>query len=418
MSKRRASTSRLELGEHSIDRVTPRWHKDEYWLEWSIRLYEDRKPVQKRTKAKTKGEVRRRAKLKAKELVEAAENDTWTPTDSLIDYMEAVTKPAIENSKLAKASRDRYLLVYKLLVGKCTRTDHKHQHGLKRHSIATGTRFRVLENCLIEIATLHGSETGHQARSVLGKYVLDQLIRDDMINASPISGKRIDLTGNSTQTSSGNVALSLDEWNSSINYLLTLDPADGVVPPKRGMYTLDDKIAVKANAIDLTLLQAFTGMRIGEATLATWEMATFNDNQLSIDLPPEITKTKNGRTVQVVNDELVDRFRSRFERARSLTHPIIPSPAKPWTTWAPRQRNDAVKELYLLLAKDLKITKLETKRSHVWRATVNTLAMMAGVPEAIRSEHLGHTTKVNRGHYTDARDGSLIANSLNTMRTP
>ncbi|GAA2810307.1 hypothetical protein GCM10010522_30240 [Kribbella solani] len=137
--------------------------------------------------------------------------------------------------------------------------------------------FRVLERCLTEVAELHGSETARQARSVLGKYVLDQLIRDELIDASPIAGKRLDLAGvkGDTQTRGG-VALSVDEWIAVIDYLLALDPAEGVEPPKRGMYTLEDRIAVIANAIDLTLLQSVTGLRVSEATRVDAPMLTFD----------------------------------------------------------------------------------------------------------------------------------------------
>ncbi|GAA2810316.1 hypothetical protein GCM10010522_30250 [Kribbella solani] len=44
---------------------------------------------------------------------------------------------------------------------------------------------------------------------------------------------------------------------------------------------------------------------------------------------------------------------------------MIPSPAKPGVVWDQRQRNEAVKTLYLRMAKELDIPALETERSHV-----------------------------------------------------
>ncbi|MFB6724946.1 hypothetical protein ACFCV3_32515 [Kribbella sp. NPDC056345] len=414
----RATTARLEIGEHSIDRVDPQEQDDgQWWLTWTIRLLDGR-TLRPRSKGRTKAEVRRRAKRKAKELLTASGSEVWKVTDNLVSYIEKVSKPAIETARIADTSRDRYLLVYKLIVGGCSREDHKHSHSLKGHTIATGTRFRILERCLVEIAELHGSETAHQARSVLGKYVLDQLIRDELIDASPIAGKRLDLAGSKGDTPTrGGVALSADEWNAVIDYLLALDPAEGIEPPKRGMYTLEDRIAVVANAIDLTLLQTMTGLRIGEATNVDPSMVTFDGDEMIFDLPPEITKTKKGRFVHVTDPAIVARFKPRWETARASGGPLIPSPAKPGVAWDQRQRNDAVKKLYLRMAEELGIPALETERSHVWRATLNTLTL-GDVPEAIRTAHLGHTAQVNRRNYTDARDGAMLARKLAGLRTP
>lgn len=182
------------------------------------------------------------------------------------------------------------------------------------------------------------------------------------------------------------------------------------------MYTLEDRIAVVANAIDLTLLQTMTGLRVSEATNVDPSMVTCDDDKMIFDLPPEITKTKKGRFVHVTDPAVVERLKPRWETARAMGGPLIPSPAKPGVVWDQRQRNEAVKELYVKMAKELGIPALETERSHVWRATLNTLTLVDGVPEAIRAAHLGHTAQVNRRNYTDTRDGALLAQSLAKMR--
>ncbi|WP_328990460.1 site-specific integrase [Kribbella sp. NBC_01245] len=412
----RATTTRLEIGEHTIDRSEPYERDGGWWLDWTVRLLDGR-IARRRSKGSTKGETRRRAKKAVKVLLAASGRGIWKATDSLVTYIEAVSKPTIETARIADNSRTRYLGVYRLIVGHCLREDHKHRHSLKGHTIGTGTRFRTLEKCLTEIAELHGSETARQARSVLGKYVLDQLIRDELIDASPIAGKRLDLAGSKDDAPTrGGVALSADEWNAVIDYLLALDPAEGIEPPKRGMYTLEDRIAVVANAIDLTLLQTMTGLRVSEATNVDPSMVTCDDDKMIFDLPPEITKTKKGRFVHVTDPAVVERLKPRWETARAMGGPLIPSPAKPGVVWDQRQRNEAVKELYVKMAKELGIPALETERSHVWRATLNTLTLVDGVPEAIRAAHLGHTAQVNRRNYTDTRDGALLAQSLAKMR--
>lgn len=100
----------------------------------------------------------------------------------------------INKANLRPRTQERYFGVLNYLVGQCS-TSHRHRHSFKEQTIGSGTRFRALESCLQEIAELHGSETAHQARTVVEKYILDQMIRDELIPASPIAGKRLDLDG-------------------------------------------------------------------------------------------------------------------------------------------------------------------------------------------------------------------------------
>lgn len=418
MAKRRSSTQELEPGENTISEVRGRRQDDgAYWLDWSYRPLDGSRTKQYRSKGRTIGEARRRAYDKVERMSTAAAATTWTTKDALTDYLELVSRPAIDAARLTDGSRKRYTGVLRYLQGTCP--DHEHTSSLADHTIASGARFRPLERCLHEIARLHGPETAHQARSVLGKYVLDQLIRDDLITASPIAGKRIDLSGgHSARRTRGGVALTQEQWNAVVDHLLTLDPADGVKPPKRGMYTLADRIAVRANAIDLTLLQAMTGLRVGEATAITWSMVSFDDKDktMTLALPPALVKTRRGRMLFITDPAVVDRFRQRRQGSKA-SHPVIPSPARPAGLWDESQRNKAVKSLYVDLAEALDIDVLRTERSHVWRATINTLTMSAGVPEAIRTAHLGHTAQVSRTHYTDTSNGSVLADSLTQLRS-
>lgn len=418
MARKRSSTRQLDPGDDTISEVKGRRQPDgTFWLDWSYRPLDGSKTRQKRSKGRSIGEARRKAREKLDDLLAVSAQTTWKARDRLTDYIEQVSKESIESARLAESSRQRYLGVLRYLVGDC-KDDHQHERSLKNHTITSGTKFRVLEGCLQEIAATHGGETAHQARSVLGKYVLDQLIRDDLIVASPVAGKRIDLSsGKDRERTRGGVALTLEQWNAVIGYLLALDPAEGVQKPKQGMYTLADKVAVKANAIDLTILQALTGLRIGEATTITWRMVEFISDAMLLHLRPENVKTGRGRTLSVTDTAVVELFRARQARAGGADEYMIGSPAKPGTTWAPRQRNEAVKALYLAMAEKLGIEHLKVERSHVWRATLNTLTMGDGVPEAVRTAHLGHTSQVSRAHYTDNSDGSLLADSLHRLRT-
>ena len=115
MASLRAATTRLEPGSHSIDRATPRKREDVWLLDWSIRLHNGRL-VTKRSQGATKGQTRLRAKVVADELL-ATGGGTWKTTSSLVDYLEQVSTPAIENAPLRPNSRARYFIVLGQLAG-------------------------------------------------------------------------------------------------------------------------------------------------------------------------------------------------------------------------------------------------------------------------------------------------------------
>ena len=64
---------------------------------------------------------------------------------------------------------------------------------LGKHAIGEAVKFRTLERALQAIATANGSESARQARTVVSKYILDQLIREGVIDHNPLRGISIDL---------------------------------------------------------------------------------------------------------------------------------------------------------------------------------------------------------------------------------
>lgn len=418
MAAARASNSKLAPGEDTIDRANPKKQADGSWLvKWSYRPADGQKPKRSTNKGQTRGEALRRARARLEDLKATGSGGTWKLSDPMVGYMEKVSKPAIEKARLAESSRDRYLSVLKMLGGQCSREGHRHAKSMSGHTIHSGTRKRALIDCLEEIAHLHGPGVAHHARIVLGRYVLDPMETDDLIEVSPIRGRRIDLSGGAEKTRTrGGVALSAEQWNAVIDYLLALDPAEGVDAPKQGMYTLADKIAVKKNAIDLALLQAVTGMRVGEASAATWGMVGTDDaGAMVLHLPAEITKTKKGRDVRIADPSVSQRLLARRGDAGD-GWPVIGSPAKPQAQWDQRQRSEHTARLYDQIAEELGIPELRVERTHVWRSTINSITAGDGVPEAVRTAHLGHTPAVNRSRYTDVRDMSPLTESLRRLR--
>lgn len=403
----RASTNKLAPGENTIDRNALWLKNGRYHLTWSIAL-PDGRTLRRTTQAATKGEARRRAKAKATEILASGLGASWKHGDILAKYIAEVSRPSIESAQLRDESKRRYRLALRLLLGECS-SEHSHVHSLKKHTIGSGVRFRVLENCLKEIAQLHGTESAHQARSVLSKYVLDELVRDEVINSSPIAGKRIDLRKerNSVSTKGGR-ALSADEWAAVIDHLLALDPEEGIEAPKQGRWTFDDRVAVRRNTIDLTLLQATTGLRVGEAVALTWNDIDVEDQgQVYVTVSDAISKTHRGRRAPILDDRVAEHILERRSRASSDDEYVIGSPALPARKWDQRQRGKAVEALFIEIARKLDIELLLTARSHVWRATLNTL-LLDLVPEVQRAAFFGHNAATNRGHYTDVTDTSAM----------
>jgi len=415
MSAQRAATTRLEPGHHSIDRATPRKRESVWLLDWTIRLHDGRL-VSKRSQGSTKGEVRQRARLAAAELL-ASGGGTWKTTSSLAEYLEQVSRPAIESAPLRPNSRARYRTVLGQLAGDCS--EHAHADSLKGHSISSGTRFRALEACLQEIAELHGAESAKQARTVLSKYVLQQLNRDEVIHGNPLMGMSIDLKTNAkpNPVERGGQALTRDQYYSVLDYLLELDPAEGQVRPSRGRWSLADRISKRRNVIDLTLLQAATGLRVSEANSMTWRqhVETDDDGTVHVVVTEDISKTHRERRVPVLDDRVAERLLTRQNAALSQAAYVIGSPADATTAWDRRNCTSAVAELYVELAQALDIKLLVTSRTHVWRATLNSL-LLGKVPEVIRAAYFGHETAVNRASYTDLTDTSIMVAAARRLR--
>lgn len=417
-ASRRAATTRIAPGEHSIDRVQPR-HRDGVWvIDWSVRL-PDGRLVTKRSQGQSKGEARRRARCRAAELLAVGEGSVWRPADQLRDYIQQVAWPKIDQSDLRRNSRDRYRIVLGLLTGRCGDPGHNHTASLAGHSIASGTKFRTLERCLQEIARTHGQETAHQARSVLGKYVLGQLVRDELVTGNPIRGADLDLRGDHKGNGGKRItgqALSRDDYRRVVDCLLRLDPAAGVAPPQRGRWTLADAVSRRRNVVDLTLLQAATGLRITEATSIGWgDVETADSGQVVVAVSEQVSKTHRGRTVPVLDDRVAERLLGRRNHADGGSGYVIGSPTDPSTPWDPRNRDRAVADLYRQLAADLDIPMLLSARSHLWRTTLNSL-LLDFVPEVVRSAFFGHAREANRARYTDTTDTSSMVAAARRLR--
>ncbi|MGO1971580.1 MAG: hypothetical protein ACTH2Q_01350 [Propionibacteriaceae bacterium] len=373
--------------------------------------------MNRRSKGRTIGEARRRARRKLDEIKAAAgSNGDWKPGHGIADYIDQVSRPAMEKAGLAPLTLDRYELALGLLLGDCDNGGHRHRHGLRRHTIASGTRFQALEDLLTEIASLHGRETARQSRTVLTKYVQTRLTRDELIQGNPIAGVSLDeLTGTrKAGRTRGGRALTVDEYETVLVHLLDLDPAGGVVR-RQGRWSLEHLVAKRRNAIDQALLQAASGLRSTEANLIGWQNVEDDDHTMSIRITEDVAKGGVHRVVLILDDRVIERMRERREHSRSKEF-VIGSPTDPMRPWDRDNRNKAARDLYLEIAEETGVAVLETERSHVWRTTLHTL-YGDEVPTAVLDSQFGNSEQVRARHYTDASDLSALGEAARNRRT-
>ena len=289
---------RLQIasGTNTIDSVTPvRLANGKYRIQWKIRL-QDGRLLSRDTTGSTKGEARARAHAKAAELLaQGGTGGTWKPSSLATEYLETVSKPIItESSRLSPNSKARYKTVLTYLT--------------EAYSIASVARRRTIEELLKGIAAEHGAESGRHAKGVASRYFFEELIKDDVIEFNPLAGARIDLgTVKKTTRPEGGRALTTAEYDRVLTHLLTLDPAEGVVPPKRGRYTLADRVAVHRCCIDLTLLQMATGLRVSEARTLMWDDIITDDQNRPRLAPPASRLSSSLRSMSTSS---VDEMRS------------------------------------------------------------------------------------------------------------
>lgn len=400
----RADTSRIDAGHHSIDRAQPRKVEAVWYLDWRIRL-QDGRLLSKRSQAKTKGEVRARARRAAQELLTAGDGASWKSSSSLPDFIEKVSRPLIAESTTLRASTIvRYESVLGLLVGACDIKEHRHRHSLKGHTIHSGIDYEVLESCLQEISRLHGAGTARHARSILGRYVIRRLMNKRLVAGNPLAGERLELDRTLTDSKPrrGGQALTRDEYKMVIDHLLSMDSADTVEAPKRGPWGIEVRIAIRENLRVLTLLQATTGLRVTEANTLRWrDVNTDNDGHVILSIRDEVSKTKKGRPVPILDSRVADLvLERRNAHGAAADEYVIGSPADASKVWEKQNCRKRCGGFYKELGDELDIPMLLTARTHLWRATLNTM-FLDKVPEAVRTAFFGHTSAVNRESYTD-----------------
>lgn len=173
----------------------------------------------------------------------------------------------------------------------------------------------------------------------------------------------------------------------------------------------------RQTTIDLTLLCATTGLRISEATALTWDRHISDDGTtITITVTEDISKTGRERTIPIMDDRVSAHIRARADQYPD--YPWVVGDPSHRRAWAESTAHDAIPPFYTEMYERFAFEPLARNRSHLWRATLNTL-LAPTVPLAVRVAMLGHTKDVNERSYTgrvdvrQAKDalGSLLSNS-------
>ena len=407
--RRRAPTTRLEPGEHSIDRNTPtdRVLKGQtvMALDWSIRLLNGRLLENRRTQGRTATEVRRKAKAAAKKLlVSEGGGGQWKPTDPIERYLDEVSAKEILNADLRPDSVRKYNRLLKLL-----------REQLAGHSIATAEVPDVLIAAIQRITAEHGYETGRQTQHFHGRYVSQPLRRHKLLTHDPIEGMNLNLRKHaprSTGPKRGGVALSQAEQERVLVYLFKLDPGAGIPLKQRGRWSYETRRTKQLCAIDLTLLQIGTGLRLKEALALQWTDVFYDeDGVMRVNVSSDVAKTRIARQPAVLDSRVQKRLEERRACVRNDEQFVVGAPSDPLKPWGKTGNGGAsqiLADLYRKVAEEADAPHMDFQRTHLWRTTLNKRLEEAGVSQADRAAQFGHDVETNEASYTDNTDINAV----------
>ncbi|AIT60484.1 hypothetical protein CDOO_03885 [Corynebacterium doosanense CAU 212 = DSM 45436] len=273
-------------------------------------------------------------------------------------------------------------------------------------------RFRTLEHALQDIAARHGSESGRQARTVLSKYVLDQLLREGLVEHNPLRGVSIDLGTVSKSKKPASHALTDTDYDRVVNHLITRD-TDRPLPP--GTDRRGSSLARHERAVALALLQAGTGLRITEALALTRADLSESGGRLAVPVSADVSKTHRSRTVPILDARVEAWHRARLDTLpAAASTPIISAPGDLASPWRTDNAVKTSKALYLSVGADLGSEAISAMRSHAWRTVLNNRAIARGVGPDVRAAFFGHDPAMNAASYTDLTDIEGMTRALRT----
>ena len=388
-----AKTAQHKPGENSIDEVTPKRQADGTWVvRWRWWPWDGSAARSYRHQGPTRGEALRKAREKAAELDQGTTGGgQWTKASRMSDYIEQVSRPAVRDaSALAEDTKSLYGRALTIL------SEH-----LGHRVIADAAQPDAAVQAIETIARTHGAQTGRTARSVANRWIYGRLKRSRIIAASPLADVDIDYGSVRTGTkAAGGVALSSADYDRVLAYLLERDPTSEERPAR----SREAAIIKERLAIDVTLLQMVTGLRLGSVRqIAPSEVIDNSAGGINIHVPAAKLKgRRKSLTVTVLDDRVADRARALRDATPAGAY-VYGAPADQAKQWERRAATRAIEALYIKTAADLGIPEMERDiRSHGWRATLNSI--YRELPPHVRAEWFGHSVTVNEAHYSPAVD--------------
>lgn len=374
-------------------------------MKWSIRL-PDGLTLRRDTRGKmTKGELRAKARRQAEALKATfGQQNNWRSSDLLGSYIKSEAMNAIrESTRIRDTTRERYILCLSIA-----------SDALGEYPIADALRAGTFGKALASIAQQHGTATARQVRKVINKWVIQPLLLSGVLASNPIAGLSFDLPEHKASNKpDGGKGLTESEWTRALDWLLS-DSRQSILnedTPIRGKYSRRQLANVRRSIVEMTALQAATGLRIGEARSLTWNEV--GQDCSTVEVTNDASKTHRGRVVPVLEPRVVSMLLRRREDFDG--HGLVfPSPAAddPWREWDKSNCSKAVRALYEQMAEECDLELLRTARSHVWRSTLHTIARNKGVPIEMRAALFGHDPETARRYYTDTQDVSGVAKAF------
>lgn len=396
----------LQPGQDTIDsaQIKPD-PRGGYRMKWSIRL-PDGLTLRRDTRGKmTKGELRAKAHRQAEDLKTTfGQQNCWRSSDLFGNYIKSEAMKSIrESPRIRDTTRKRYALCLSIA-----------SETLGKYPIADALRAGTFGNALSSIARQHGTATARQVRKVVNKWVIQPLILSGVLPSNPIAGLSFDLpehkVGNKPD---GGRGLTESEWKQALDWLLSDDWRSILDEdtPIRGKYSRQQLANVRRSIVEMTALQAATGLRIGEARALTWNEVGHDCS--TVEVTDEASKTHRGRIVPVLEPRVVLMLLCRRETCKGQGL-VFPSPAAddPWHEWDKSNCSKAVRSLYKEMATACDIELLQTTRSHVWRTTLHTVARNKGIPIELRAALFGHDPETAKRYYTDTNDISSVLSAF------
>ena len=374
-------------------------------MKWSIRL-PDGLTLRRDTRGKmTKGELRAKARRQAEDLKATfGQQNKWRSSDLLGNYIKSEAMNAVrESPRIRDTTRERYILCLSIILD-----------TLGGYPIADALRAGTFGNALTSIAHQHGTATARQVRKVVNKWVIQPLILSGVLASNPIAGLSFDLPEHkASKKPDGGKGLTECEWMRAIDWLLS-DDWRAVLDenaPIRGKYSRRQLSNVRRSIIEMTALQAATGLRIGEARSLTWNEV--GQDCATVEVTNDASKTHRGRIVPVLEPRVASMLLRRREDFGDHGF-VFPSPATddPWREWDKSNCSKAVRALYEEMAAECGLELLRTARSHVWRPTLHTIARNKGIPIEMRAALFGHDPETARRYYTDTQDVSGVTKAF------